>query len=58
LHFDGRFGFVAIVDRANRRTLPMRRLSIDIGGTFTDLLVYDDSTGEITVADREVQPPD
>jgi N-methylhydantoinase A len=24
----------------------MRRLSIDIGGTFTDLFAYDDTTGK------------
>ena len=36
----------------------MRRLSIDIGGTFTDLFAYDDTAGEITVAKGPTTPAD
>jgi N-methylhydantoinase A len=36
----------------------MRRLAIDIGGTFTDLFVYDEETGEITVAKGPTTPED
>ena len=36
----------------------MRRLAIDIGGTFTDLFVYDEGTGEITVAKGPTTPED
>ena len=36
----------------------MRRLSIDIGGTFTDLFAYDDTTGEITVGKGPTTPTD
>jgi N-methylhydantoinase A/oxoprolinase/acetone carboxylase beta subunit len=34
----------------------MRRLSIDIGGTFTDPFAYDDTTREITVAKGPTTP--
>ena len=36
----------------------MPRLAIDIGGTFTDLFVYDEGTGEITVAKGPTTPED
>jgi N-methylhydantoinase A len=36
----------------------MHRLAIDIGGTFTDLFVYDEETGEITVAKGPTTPED
>lgn len=36
----------------------MHRLAIDIGGTFTDLFVYDEATGEITVAKGPTTPED
>ena len=36
----------------------MRRLSIDIGGTITDLFAYDDTTGEIMVANGLTTPAD
>ncbi len=36
----------------------MRRLAIDIGGTFTDLFAYDEETAEITVAKGPTTPED
>jgi hypothetical protein len=36
----------------------MHRLAIDIGGTFTDLFIYDEGTGEITVAKGPTTPED
>lgn len=36
----------------------MRRVAVDIGGTFTDLALYDDATGEIRVAKGSSTPHD
>jgi N-methylhydantoinase A len=32
------------------------RLGVDVGGTFTDLIFYDDETGEIHVAKEPTTP--
>jgi N-methylhydantoinase A/oxoprolinase/acetone carboxylase beta subunit len=29
------------------------RLGVDVGGTFTDLIFYDDETGEVRVSKNE-----
>ena len=32
------------------------RLGVDVGGTFTDLVFYDDETGSVTVAKGSTTP--
>ena len=39
-----------------RRELVATRIGVDVGGTFSDLVVYDDSTGEVKVAKGSTTP--
>jgi N-methylhydantoinase A len=51
------YGMAAQTTSQGKRVKPIR-LGIDIGGTFTDLFAYNESTGEIFITKSLSTPPD